>query len=67
MGWPGLCSFYLGHISADLVWYCIVAFAVASGRRLCPPKIYRALIVSCGVILIGIGVFFFVKGVGYWL
>jgi len=39
-GWVGLASFYSGHIMADLVWYTLVSAAVASGRRICPPKVY---------------------------
>ncbi len=61
-GWGGLASFYLGHILADLAWYSLVAAAVSSGRRLCPRAVYVGLIVFCGVVLIGLGIYFFVGG-----
>lgn len=62
-GTPGLLSFYAGHILSDLAWYSLVAAAVASGRRLCPPRAYRILITLCGLALVGLGgVFFFRLG-----
>lgn len=51
----GLLSFYLGHIMADLVWYCLVSFSVSAGRRLCTPGLYRILFVLCGIALIVLG------------
>ena len=61
-GLPGLGSFYSGHILSDLVWYSIVAGAVSSGRRLCPPWLYHVLIVFCGLVLVGLGAYFFASG-----
>ena len=62
-GFPGLVSFYVGHILADFAWYSLVAAAVSSGRRLCPPPVYVGLIVLCGVVLVGLGIYFFTTGV----
>ncbi|OGV63011.1 MAG: hypothetical protein A2283_14790 [Lentisphaerae bacterium RIFOXYA12_FULL_48_11] len=67
LGLAGLVSFYLGHILSDLAWYSLVAAAVASGRRICPPWIYRALFVFCGLVLVGLGVFFGSTGVAFFL
>ena len=61
-GLAGLSSFYTGHILADLVWYSIIAAAVASGRKICPRPVYAALIAICGVVLVGLGVYFFLGG-----
>ena len=61
-GWPGIASFYAGHILADLVWYSIIAAAVASGRKICPRPVYIALIAICGVVLVGLGVYFGISG-----
>ena len=61
-GWPGLAAFYTGHILSDLAWYSFVALAVASGRRICPPRVYRMLFLLCGLALIGLGVYFIVTG-----
>jgi threonine/homoserine/homoserine lactone efflux protein len=65
-GAPGLAAFYSGHISSDLVWYTAVSLAVASGRRICPPAAYRALIAACGAALIGLGAMFLGDGAGRW-
>lgn len=57
-GWLGLGAFYSGHILADLAWYSVVAAAVSSGRRICPPKVYRATIRVCAVALCLFGLYF---------
>jgi threonine/homoserine/homoserine lactone efflux protein len=62
-GLLGLVSFYCGHVLADLAWYSLVALAVSSGRRLCPRTVYVGLIISCGIVLAGLGVYFFKTGV----
>ena len=61
-GPPGLAAFYTGHILADLVWYSLVALAVASGRRICPPGVYRVLFLLCGLGLAGLGGYFLGTG-----
>jgi threonine/homoserine/homoserine lactone efflux protein len=61
-GLAGLTSFYAGHILADLAWYSIIAAAVASGRKICPRAVYIALIAVCGVVLVGLGFYFFLGG-----
>lgn len=58
----GLVSFYSGHILSDLTWYALVAGAVASGRKVCPPMVYRGVLVLCGVVLVGLGAWFLVGG-----
>ena len=60
-GAAGAVSFYLGHISADLIWYLGVSFAVATGRTFIRESFYRLLIGFCGLFLIGLGVFFLVS------
>lgn len=61
-GGIGLASFYAGHILADLAWYSLVAAALVAGRRVCPPAVHRAVIVLCGIILIGLGLAFIRTG-----
>lgn len=58
----GLASFYTGHILADLAWFSLVAAAVSSSRTICSPRIYRMVLVLCGVVLVGLGVWFIVSG-----
>ena len=67
LGVAGIASFYAGHILSDLAWYSIVSAAVASGRRICPPWVYRALFIFCGLVLVGLGAFFGSTGIGYFL
>ncbi len=66
LGPVGLASFYAGHISADLAWYSFVALAVAQGRRVCPPAVYRWLIAGCGLAMAVLGVYFAGDGAGRW-
>lgn len=54
-GTMGMVSFYSGHILADLSWYCLVAAGVAGGRRFVGPRVYRGVIVACGVFLVFLG------------
>ncbi|MCL6591185.1 MAG: LysE family translocator [Firmicutes bacterium] len=52
LGLEGIIFFYVGHILADLVWYSLISLAVSGGRRLITPKLYRWLLIGCGVLLI---------------
>lgn len=65
-GASGLAAFYAGHISSDLAWYSAVAAAVAAGRRVCPPQVYRIVIVLCGLALVALGAYFGAGGLA-WL
>ncbi|MGE5404165.1 MAG: LysE family transporter [Candidatus Saccharibacteria bacterium] len=62
-GMGGVAAFYTGHISADVVWYCLIAGAVAGGRRFISDKIYRGIIVVCGLFLLGLGAYFLYQGI----
>ncbi|MGB9803092.1 LysE family transporter, partial [Desulfofundulus sp.] len=61
-GTAGLVSFFGGHISSDLVWYSLVAGAVAGGRRFLTPSIYRLILVFCGAFLVFLGGSFIYMG-----
>lgn len=54
----GLASFFTGHILADLIWYCLIAGVVAGGRHLLNQKVYRGVLVVCGLFLIWLGGYF---------
>jgi threonine/homoserine/homoserine lactone efflux protein len=62
-GVAGLAVFYSGHILADLAWYSVVSLAAASGRRICPRSVYVGLIVVCGLVLVGLGLYFAASGI----
>lgn len=61
-GYAGLASFYTGHILSDFTWYCLVAAAIAGGRRFLSDRVYRGILVACGFLLAGLGVYFFYYG-----
>ena len=54
-GFIGVFLFFIGHISADLLWYSFVSFSLSAGRNRISPKIYRVLVSSCGLFLILFG------------
>ncbi|HPR30720.1 MAG TPA: LysE family transporter [Prolixibacteraceae bacterium] len=56
-GFWGIAFFYLGHIAGDLLWYTVVSFAVARGRRLFTDRTYRILIAVCGTFLVGFALY----------
>ncbi len=61
-GYAGLASFFTGHILADLVWFGLVAAAVAGGRKFLSDGIYRVIILVCGVFLVALGGYFIYSG-----
>jgi len=65
LGKIGLAFFFTGHILSDLVWYSLVAIALSLGRKLFSDKIYRGLVVICGMFLIGLGIYFAYSGVSF--
>ena len=64
-GMPGVATFFAGHILADLVWYTLVSGALAGGRRVMSDRVYRAIIFSCGLMLLGFGLWFLWNGFGF--
>ena len=60
-GLIGLICFYCGHILSDLAWFGFVSFSVSAGRRLCPPIVYRVLFITCGTVLLALGITFLVN------
>jgi len=51
-GFWGIAFFFVGHILADLVWYSLIAAAVAGGKHFLTNRLYRGLIAVCAVFLI---------------
>jgi threonine/homoserine/homoserine lactone efflux protein len=50
--------FFLGHITADLGWYSLIAWGISKGRKFISDHIYRAIILACALALIGFSVYF---------
>jgi len=61
-GTIGLASFYSGHIMADLAWYSLVSLAVSGGRRFISQSVYNFILLTCGVFLLGLGIYFIYTG-----
>jgi threonine/homoserine/homoserine lactone efflux protein len=62
-GLGGIVAFYIGHTLADWVWNNLVAFVVASGRRLMTDRMYRGILVVCGAFLIALSIGFCKSGI----
>lgn len=61
-GYAGMTAFFTGHILADFTWYSLVSAAVAGGRRFLSDRVYRGILVACGVFLVGLGFYFLYYG-----
>ena len=63
LGLIGVAAFFLGHILADLTWYCIISFGVAKGKRFFTDSSYRKLIGGCAVFLLVFSCWFLYGGI----
>jgi threonine/homoserine/homoserine lactone efflux protein len=64
-GIAGIVAFYVGHSLADWVWNNVVAFVVATGRRVMTDQIYRGILVVCGAFLIALSFYFVSSGLNF--
>ena len=55
LGFAGLLAFYFGHITGDYLWDCILSGVVGGGRKWISDRLYKALIVGCGLYLVYLG------------
>ena len=65
-GMTGVTVFFLGHISGDFAWYCLVSYGVSRGKRVLRDESYQAVIRVCGVLLLGFGGWFVYSVKAYW-
>jgi len=63
-GLVGLVVFFIGHISADLLWYSIIAFLVSRGKRHLGKRLYGGILGVCALMLLFFGISFTVWGIG---
>ncbi|HEY8492139.1 MAG TPA: LysE family transporter [Dehalococcoidia bacterium] len=66
-GAAGVAAVYLAHVSTDFAWLGLIAFALATGRRLVSTRVYRAVLGLCGAFLVALGLFFMASGLGFLL
>jgi len=57
-GPAALWAFYVGHISSDFAWYLLVSLVIITGKKFISDRLYRGLLLSCGVFLAGLAVYF---------
>lgn len=62
IGPVGVLAFFVGHQLADITWYAFVIFAVAKGRDLLSPRVYRVIIGALASFLLMLGLKFLVEG-----
>jgi threonine/homoserine/homoserine lactone efflux protein len=60
-GWLAIGLFFLGHILADFGWYSLVSLAISKGSKFISLKIYKAIIIACGLSLIGFSIYFLIR------
>lgn len=65
LGIMGVGVFFVGHIAADLLWYCIVSFGISRGKKILRETIYQNIIRFCGIVLVGFGGWFLITGRSY--
>jgi threonine/homoserine/homoserine lactone efflux protein len=61
----GLIAFYLVHWITDVAWLSLVSFLTASGRGLMSERMYRAVLIACGLFLMAFSAYFVVTGLEY--
>jgi len=57
----GLVLFYLGHESGDLVWFFPISILVYLGGKSLNPKIYKGILIICGIFMVLFGFYLALK------
>jgi threonine/homoserine/homoserine lactone efflux protein len=65
LGAGGVAAFFGGHISADIIWYTVIALIIAKGKQYISNKAYRWFLIVCGIALIGLGIYFIISGISF--
>ncbi len=64
-GAAGVASFFTAHVLSDFAWLTLVAFVLATGRRIMSGAVYRGILGVCGLFLLVLGAYFIYSGVGF--
>lgn len=59
----GVTAFYIGHISADFIWYLFVGFLISTGRKFFNQKIYNGILIACSLFLFYLGIRFILDSI----
>lgn len=57
----GISSFYIGHISADFIWFLFIGFLINTGRKFFNQKIYNTILAVCSIFLFYLGIRFIIE------
>jgi len=64
-GAAGVTSFFSAHILSDLAWLSLVAFVLATGRRLMSHSVYQGILLMCGLFLLVLAGWFIYSGINF--
>lgn len=64
-GLAGIVFFFLGHISADYIWYTFASWLVYAGSSKLSSRAYRGITGGCGVFLVAMAFFFLYSGFNF--
>ena len=53
----GLVLFFVGHELGDFIWYLPLSFFICFGGRSLNPKIYKYVLICCGLFMIVFGIY----------
>ena len=65
LGAAGVVTFFAGHTLGDFGLYALVGLVVTKGMRFINDSVYRWILIVCGVMLVGLGMYFLVSGALY--
>lgn len=63
LGYLGVGIYYIGHITADFIWYGAISVIVGKTRRFINQKLYRIIIIILGALIIFFGGKFIIDAV----
>ena len=61
----GVGLFFTGHILADFIWYSAVSFTMARGKRVFSDRVYKGIVLACGLFLVYVGFWFIDSALGF--
>ena len=59
----GISSFFVGHISADFIWYLFIGILISTGRKIFNQKVYNGILIACSVFLFYLGIRFIIDAI----
>jgi threonine/homoserine/homoserine lactone efflux protein len=57
----GAALWFVGHLLSDLTWYSFISYMISKRKKFREERIYKIIIVACGLVLIFLGASFIIK------